>query len=470
GRFAESLAGLDQALASPDISAGHRARLLALAARAHCCFGNPGKAGRVATTALQVASAAGGTRAVGWALHVPRIGTGVQGRGADALPLFERALAVTEAEVALTDLRLLLQINKAVSLGNLDRYAEAIGAARQALHLADQTGTMLRLVQAHSSLGELLFDIGRWDEAMSEVKALNEEVKAPMEACLDLGIAAVICFHRGQIAAARRNLATAVPMAERIGTQVIGPFILARSLDREHEGTPAGALAELLAGFAENAEELDEIEDLFPDAVRLAAGTGDIDTARALAVQAEAVAAGSKIPHRQANALYCRGLLRRDAALLLTAADRYGDARRPLLSAKALEAAADFLGAGNRGQAAAVIDPPRAGYTPPRATPHGIRLRRTSSGCGARDFCRSRRLGTSPWLASWHRRVHFHDSARRSGLGVRYRRRAPSRSACPGCRGSRRSPSARPFARHPRWGRRRTRPSRSCRAAGSGSR
>ena len=375
GRFAESLAGLDQALASPGISAGHRARLLALAARAHCCFGNPGKAGRVATTALQVASAAGDTWAMGWALHVLTIVTGVQGRAADSLPLFERALAVTEAEVALTDLRLLLQINKAVSLGNLDRYAEAIGAARQALHLADQTGTMLRLVQAHSSLGELLFDIGRWDEAMAEVKALNEEVKAPMEACLDLGIAAVICFHRGQIAAARRNLATAVPMAERIGTQVIGPFILARSLDREHEGTPAGALAELLAGFAENAEELDEIEDLFPDAVRLAAGTGDIDTARALAVQAEAVAAGSKIPHRQANALYCRGLLRRDAALLLTAADCYGDARRPLLSAKALEAAADFLGAGNRDQAAAVMDRAVAIYTSLGATTDVIRLR-----------------------------------------------------------------------------------------------
>jgi tetratricopeptide (TPR) repeat protein/transcriptional regulator with XRE-family HTH domain len=374
GRFAESLAALDQALASPGISAGHRARLLVLAARTQCHFGKPEMAGRVATTALEVAAAAGDTWAMGWAWHVLTIVTAVQGRMTDALPLFERALAVTEADVTLTDLRLLLQINQAVTLGNLDRYAEAISTAREALHLADQVGTVVRRVQAHTSLGELLFDTGQWDEAMAEVGALHAEVKAPMEACLDLGIAAVICFHRGEIAAARRHLAAAVPKAERIGTQVIGPFIVARSLDREHAGAPGDALAELLAGFAENAEELAEIEDLLPDAVRLAAGTGDTATALALAARADAVAAGSKIPHRQANALYCRGLVERDAALLLTAADRYDDAQRPLLSAKALEAAAGLIGAGNRDRAGAVKGRALKIYTSLRAATDVVRL------------------------------------------------------------------------------------------------
>ena len=374
GRFAESLAALDQALASPGISAGHRARLLVLAARTQCNLGKPEMAGRVATTALDVAAAAGDTWAMGWALHVLTIVTAVQGRMTDALPLFERALAVTEADVMLTDLRLLLQINKAVTLGNLDRYAQAISTAREALHLADQVGTIVRRVQAHTSLGELLFDTGQWDEAMAEVGALHAEVKAPMEACLDLGIAAVICFHRGETAAARRNLAAAVPRAERIGTQVIGPFIVARSLDRELAGAPGDALAELLAGFAENAEELAEIEDLLPDAVRLAAGTGEIATALALAARADAVAAGSKIPHRQANAMYCRGVVERDTALLLTAADRYDDARRPLLSAKALEAAADLIGAGNRGGARAVKGRALKIYTSLRATTDVVRL------------------------------------------------------------------------------------------------
>ncbi|HEX9527319.1 MAG TPA: helix-turn-helix transcriptional regulator, partial [Streptosporangiaceae bacterium] len=274
----------------------------------------------------------------------------------DSLPLFEQALVVTEADPALADLRVLLQINKAVTLGNLDRYDEAFVAARQALLLADQVGTVIRRVQAHAALGELLFDTGHWDEAMAEVVALSDEVKEPIAACCDLGIAAVICFHRGEITDARRYLATAAPHTERIGTQVIGPLVLARSLDRENAGAPADALAELKAGFAENAEELDEMEDLLGDAVRLAADIGDLGTAQALAGHAAALADGSEIPHRRANTLYCRGLLDHDAALLLTAAERYGDAGRPLLSAKALEeAAGEYIRADDRDQGRAAF-------------------------------------------------------------------------------------------------------------------
>jgi DNA-binding CsgD family transcriptional regulator len=112
----------------------------------------------------------------------------------------------------------------------------------------------------------------------------------------------------------------------------------------------------LTAGFADNTEELDEIEDLFADAVRLATKTDDLRTAKALAGHAAALAAGSEIPHQQANALYCGGLLDHDASRLLMAAERYGDASRPLLSAKALEAAAgDFVRASDRGQARAAF-------------------------------------------------------------------------------------------------------------------
>ena len=133
----------------------------------------------------------------------------------------------------------------------------------------------IRLAQAHSALGQLLFDTGRWDEAMAEVEVLHEDLKEPAAACSDLGIAAVICFHRGEIAAARGHLAAAAPHAERIGNRVIGPLALARSLDREQAGALPEALAALTAGFADNTEELEEIEDLLADAVRLATKTGD---------------------------------------------------------------------------------------------------------------------------------------------------------------------------------------------------
>jgi DNA-binding CsgD family transcriptional regulator len=352
GRFEESLATLDEALASPGISARHRARLLVLSARTHCNLGRVEKAGQVAGAALEVASEAGDNWSIGWALHVLTIVTSVQAQMADALPLFDRALTVTQSDPALTDLRLLLQINKAVTLGDLDRYEEAFAAAQQARHLADQFGTVIRLAQAHSALGQLLFDSGRWPEALAEVQVLHEDLKEPLAACCDLGIAAVICFHRGEVAEARRYLAATVPHAERIGNFVMRPLAIARSLDREQDGALSEALAMLTVGFGGHVEELDELENLLADAVRLARKSGDHGTAQTLENYAAALAAGSEIPHRQANALYCRGLLDQDATRLLAAAERYGDAGRPLPRAKALEAAAEeFVSAGDRGEA-----------------------------------------------------------------------------------------------------------------------
>jgi DNA-binding CsgD family transcriptional regulator/tetratricopeptide (TPR) repeat protein len=353
GEFAESLATLDRALAAPGISARHRARLLVVAARTHSHLGEVEKAGQVATSALAAATEAGDNWAMGWALAMMALVTSARGGMAEALPLFDRALAVTEVDPALTDLQLLLQVNKAVTLGSLDRHEEALAAAGQARHLADQVGTAIRRAQAHGALGQLLFQTGRWDDALAEVAVLPENLKAPDEACCDFGIAAVISFHRGEVDTARGYLAAADRHAERIGQRrLVTPLALARSLDREQGGRRAEALAALTEAFGGNIEEIEEIEDLFSDAVRLATETGDQDTARAMASQAIALAADSQIPHRQANALYCGGLLDHDAARLLAAAERYDDAGLPLQRAKALEAAATyFVDAEDRGPA-----------------------------------------------------------------------------------------------------------------------
>jgi tetratricopeptide (TPR) repeat protein len=249
GESAASLATLDRALAAPEISARRRARLLVLAARTHDNLGEVDRAGRVATSALAAATEAGDSWAMGWALLVLALVAEAQGHTADALPLFDRALTVTHSEPSLTDLRLLLQINKAVTLGNLDRYEEALAAAGQARHLADQVGTAIRLAQAHGALGQLLFQAGRWDDALAEVGIVPESLKEPVAACCELGIAAVISFHRGETAAARRHLAAASPHAKRIGRRPIGSLALARSLDREQAGALPEALAVLTEAF-----------------------------------------------------------------------------------------------------------------------------------------------------------------------------------------------------------------------------
>jgi ATP/maltotriose-dependent transcriptional regulator MalT len=339
----ESIAALQQALDTHGLTARHRARLLVLAARNYLYLGNLDAASREANIALASAEEAGDSWATGWALHVVALGAMIRGDLTDALPLYDRGLAVTETESALTDLGILLQINKAVVLGSLNRYDEALATAERARKLADQVGTTLRMAQAHGALCQLLYATGRWDDVLTEMAVVPENVKEPMAACCDLGLAAVIAFHRNEAATARGYLSDTAPHAERIGQLTIAPLVLARSLDREQAGAHTEAFALLKAAFDANADDLGEIEDLFGDTVRLALKAGDKVTAETLSEQVDLLALGSEIPHRQANALYCRGMLDRGSATLLAAAKGYLDAGRPLPRAKALEAAAQVL-------------------------------------------------------------------------------------------------------------------------------
>jgi DNA-binding CsgD family transcriptional regulator len=385
GESAASLATLDQALASPGISSRHRARLLVLVARTRLNLGEIEKAAPVAADALAAATAAGDSRNMGWALFIMAAVTSVRGRMSDALPLFDRALAATQADPALTDLRLLLQINKAVTLGDLDQHEEALAAAGQARQLADQVGTTIRLAQAHSALGQLLFQTGRWDDALTEGEVLPEDLKVPTAACSDLAIAAVISFHRGESATARHRLAAATLQAKPLGRRLIHSLALARSLDRELDGALPEALAALTDAFGGDTEDVEEIEDLLADAVRLALATADLNTAQTLAGHADTLAAGSQIPHRQANALYCRGLLDHNAARLVAAAERYDDAGRPLLSAKALEAAAEaFVAVEDRGPARDAFTRAAEVYTSLGAAADVARLQATFRAHGIR--------------------------------------------------------------------------------------
>jgi DNA-binding CsgD family transcriptional regulator len=354
GRSAEALADLTRALALPGLAPRHRARLLVLTARAHRDLGEVAVAGRVAAEALATAEQAEDRWAIGWALHVLIIVSMMQGEIAAALPLFERALEVIDGHVGLTDLGLLLQINQAIALGNLDRSEEALAAANRVRQLADQAGSLVRLAQAQSALGQLLFQVGRWDDAHAEVEILPDELKDPGATCCDRGIAAVIAFHRGDAATARQHLRLVAPYAEKIGNRVVASLALARSLDLEFAGESEQALAVLTAGVASHAEELEEMEDLLPEAARLAVACG-VSPADTVA-QAEMLARRSAVPHRLAAAAYCRGLLDGDPARLLLAAERYAEAGRPLSRAKALEAAAIALAdSGDRGSARAAF-------------------------------------------------------------------------------------------------------------------
>jgi DNA-binding CsgD family transcriptional regulator len=342
GRAEESFGTLKQALDARGITAKHRGRLLVLAARTYLNFGDIEAAGNQADRALGAAAEAGDAWATGWALHVRAVSATIRGDLTDALPLYDRALGVTETDPALTDLGLLLLVNKSVTLLNVDRGEEALATAERARHLANQVGTAMRLAQAHGVLGQGLWETGRWNDAAAELCAVPTDLKEPSAACGELGIIAVIFFHRNEPASARRYLAEAEALAERIKQRSLGPLLLARSLDHEQAGAPDRALAVLMSAL-DGGSDVGEIEDVLGDAVRLALKTGDKTTAQGLTGQVATLADGSETPSRQANALYCRGMVNQDSGMLLAAAQRYADGGRPLPRAKALEAAAECL-------------------------------------------------------------------------------------------------------------------------------
>ncbi len=365
GLCEESLAELDTALRTPGLNRIHRARLLVLMARVQRSLGRVERANQVADEALTEATQVGDRWATAWAISVLTMVRSMRGEAAEVLPLFDQALAVAEGEPALADLRLLLQINRANTLGDLDRYDEAISSAREVRRAADRAGNVLRLSQAESLLGELLFDVGQWDEALSEVDSVDHlpgVSKNPVVECYHHGIAATIKFHCGGNGA--RHLTAAEPYAAQVGKRVIYTLALARSIEREQAGASAHALAELLDALGHSTEEPGETSALLADTVRLALAEGERDAAEVAAARAEMLARSSDAYYRRATAIHCRGLLDDDPVQLVQAAKWYDTATRPLPRAQALEAAAVALvAAGDIPGARANYNEAFAGYT-----------------------------------------------------------------------------------------------------------
>jgi DNA-binding CsgD family transcriptional regulator len=340
GSLREGLATLQRKAKASDITKRQQARLLVLTARIHRTLGEVDDADRVADEALATATDAGDRWATGWALGTLTLAQAMRGEVVAALPMFEQALAVAEGDPALADLRLMLQINQASAYGELDRYDDAIRVAGQVRRLADEAGNVIRLAQAQCVLGELFFDIGRWDDALAEVlDPVQATTRQPVVACVDHGIAATIQMHRGEAEAAY-HLAEANRFDALVGrTRVLGALTLARCLAREQADEPVEALAVLMHGLGDVVEEAGESADLLADAARLAVCVGDDTAARTVVGLADALARDSQLPNIKAIAPHCRGLVERDPAPLLEAARHYERAGRVLPRAQALEAA-----------------------------------------------------------------------------------------------------------------------------------
>ena len=188
GSSAESITTLDRALASPGLSAKHRARLLVLAARSYQYLGELDAADREADGALASAQEVDDAWATGWALHVLALGAMIRGDLADALPLYDRGLSVTETDPGLTDL--------GAAADQQGRHVvQPRPARRGAHHRRARAGSWLtrwarlsRVGQAHGLLSQLFFETGggttRWPRSRPCPTDLKEPTRAATSSAL----------------------------------------------------------------------------------------------------------------------------------------------------------------------------------------------------------------------------------------------------------------------------------------------
>lgn len=363
GETPEALDALFKALADPTLHAGHKARLLISVGRAHRMVGHVELAEKAAEEARAFALESNDRWALAWALHLLSATAVIRGAGAEAIPLFDQAVEATADELALTDLRLLVQINRAIALGDLDRYPEALEAAREVRDAAARVGSAIRMAQAYTALCELYFENGQWDDALADLGAVPDDALDQASACQHRGLVAAIYFHRGETDPGLRNLAISEEHEALLGLRVIAAPALARALRFEQEGRPEEALAGLLTSLTAEGEELDEMEELLPEAMRLAVECNDDEGAAHILRLADEAAARASIPHWLGTALYCRGLRNGDPQQLLQAAEHYLVSGRPLHRAAALDAAAGrFAELGERAEARTAFSRALDGY------------------------------------------------------------------------------------------------------------
>ena len=128
--------------------------------------GQVDRAAELAEQALAGAERAADRFAAGYALHALSVVAYYRRDRAGSLSRVEQALAVIGDDPQTTDLRLLLLLNRANALTDLNRSAEAGPVLQKALALAERAGTP-RLGTICLGAAERYYDDGHWDDALA---------------------------------------------------------------------------------------------------------------------------------------------------------------------------------------------------------------------------------------------------------------------------------------------------------------
>jgi DNA-binding CsgD family transcriptional regulator len=367
GRVEEATELVRQTLARPGISQGHAARLVALQAPRLAMLGDVDEATRMADAALSLAQQAGDALAIGYARHALSVVRWSERDSTGIVQQIDQGLAAVGDDPQAVDVRLLLLSNKVGALTDLDQPAEALAAARQALVLAEQSGSP-KVCSTRMHVASCYFEAGQWDDAIAEAEAEQAAVAPGLQSAFYLrrqSLLALIAGYRGDPDTAARYL-------DRIATREAphlhrqsAVYLLwwAEAVLAEQRGDDAAAIAALRRGLEPDLAGL--VADrylLLPMLARLALAAGEAGIAVAAAEAAAEEAAREPLPRKVATAGHCRGLLAGDPAPVLAAAAYWDGAGQPLRRAMALEDGAMLAAAGDKAQARAALAGAREVY------------------------------------------------------------------------------------------------------------
>jgi DNA-binding CsgD family transcriptional regulator len=342
GRAAEASLTVKGALSRAGLSATWTARLTAVNALIQLVLGPRDQDASFFDDALSVAERSGDALAIGYSLHAQSLRSIIRRDLPGTLDQTSRGLAVLGDDPRAVDVRLLMLANRVSALGELDRQAEAIETAREALVLAEQAGTP-RLATIRSALADQYFSLGQWDDALAEI---DPAVGLPGPNYLPMlvhGLIAVIAAHRGDWETAEDHL-SGLPGRSGIPAAAVANAhhaLMARALLAERTGDYGEVVAILSVAIEwDAAQAMTGRLSLLPVLARAALELADEATLAAAAAVAQQEAERGQLPVSTAIADQCRGLMAGDPDPVMVAADYFGAVGRMHDHGLALEDAA----------------------------------------------------------------------------------------------------------------------------------
>jgi DNA-binding CsgD family transcriptional regulator len=333
GRSDDAIATIRQALASAELPAEWRARMLALLAMLQrAATGDLDAADATAIEALTAGEEAGDAFATAHALTDLWLTRSVRRDHVAALDHIDRALRVLGDDPGHADLRSFAQDGCIFTLQNLDRWPQAEVTLRRAREASQRSRNPDRATWVTAAV--LRYWLGEWDDALAELGP--DDADAPglthsflrerWSALLLHGVSALIAGRRDERTAADQQLrqGLALPIQTLADRENQDFLVAAHALALEQSGETHQAMARLAGMLPRRDGEMTLIHQWLPDLVRLALTAGDRPMAQAATRACQAEAAAETYPARATVAsLRCRGLLESDPGPLTEAVAHY---------------------------------------------------------------------------------------------------------------------------------------------------